>query len=98
MPSEHTENRETRHALGQVFDYIRPGTTEGISFSLSRLTDALFTNSFLGGGDISLFTPSGHRCFIRGQLSHAWMLASGGGAQTQFPGSGRRPRGCPAPP
>ena len=39
MPSERTENRKTRHALGQVFDYISPGTNEGISFSLSRLTD-----------------------------------------------------------
>jgi hypothetical protein len=65
MPSESTENRATRHALGQVFDYISPGTNEGISFSLSRLTDDLFTNSFLAGGDISLFTPSSHRGRIR---------------------------------
>src|SRR4051794_35235824 len=61
MPSERTENRTTRHALGQVFDYISPGTNEGISFALSRLTDDLFTDSFLGGGDITLFTPSAHR-------------------------------------
>jgi hypothetical protein len=85
MPSERTENRRTRHALGQVFDYISPGTNEGISFALSRLTDDLFTDSFLGGGDISLFTPSGHRGSIRSQLSHGYMLSSGGGAPTQFP-------------
>src|SRR6266480_2167931 len=85
MPSERTEDRETRHALGQVFDYISPGTNEGISFSLSRLTDDLFTNSFLGGGDISLFTPSGHRGTIRSQLSHGYILASSGAAPAQFP-------------
>jgi hypothetical protein len=85
MPSERTEDRKTRNALGQVFDYISPGTNEGISFSLSRVTDDLFTNSFLAGGDISLFTPSGHRGRIRSQLSEASMLSSAGGAPTQFP-------------
>ena len=85
MPSERTEHRETQHALGQVFDYISPGTNEGISFSLSRLTDDLFTDSFLAGGDISLFTPSGQRGSIRSQSSEGWLLSSGGGAPTQFP-------------
>lgn len=61
MPSERSEHRETQHALARVFDYISPGTNEGISFSLAQLTDDLSTDSFLAGGDISLFTPSGHR-------------------------------------
>jgi hypothetical protein len=85
MPSERTEHRDTVQALTQVYDYISPGTNEGISFSLSRLTDDLFTDSFLAGGDISLFTPSGHRGSIRSQQSNGWMLSSGGGAPTEFP-------------
>jgi len=85
MPSEHSEHQKTQHALRQVFDYISPGTNEGISFSLNRLTDDLFTDSFLGGGDISLFTPSGHRGSIRSQLSHGYVLSSSGGTPAQFP-------------
>lgn len=85
MPSEHTEHRDTQHALRHVYDYISPGTNEGISFSLSRLTDDLFTDSFLAGGDISLFTPSGRRGSIRSQQSNGWMLSSSASAPTQFP-------------
>jgi hypothetical protein len=85
MPSERSEHHKTQHALQQVFEYISPGTNEGISFSLSRLTDDLFTDSFLAGGDISLFTPSRHRGSIRSQLSNGHVLSSSGGAPTQFP-------------
>lgn len=85
MPSERTEHRDTEQALTRVYDYISPGTNEGISFSLSRLTDDLFTDSFLAGGDISLFTPSGRRGSIRSQLSNGWMLSSGGSAPSEFP-------------
>jgi hypothetical protein len=85
MASERTEHRATEHALGEVFDYIRSGTNEGISVSLSRLTDDLFTDSFLGGGDISLFTPSAVRGSIRSQDSQASMLSASGGAPSQFP-------------
>ena len=84
-PSERTEHRATERALAEVFDYISPGTNEGISFSLSRLTDDLFTDSFLGGGDISLFTASGERGSIRSQESQASVLLSSGGAPSQFP-------------
>lgn len=85
MPSERTENRDTERALTEVYDYISPGTNEGISFSLSRLTDDLFTDSFLAGGDISLFTPSGRRGSIRSQLSNGWILSSTAGSPSQFP-------------
>ena len=85
MPSERTEHRDTERALTEVYDYISPGTNEGISFSLSRLTDDLFTDSFLAGGDISLFTPSGRRGSIRSQLSNGWLLSSTGASPTQFP-------------
>jgi len=50
MPTESKERKDTQHALAQVFDYISSGTNEGISFSLSRLTDDLFTDSFLAAG------------------------------------------------
>jgi hypothetical protein len=85
MPSEHHEHRETQHALERVYAYISPGTNEGISFSLSRVTDDLFLDSFLAGGDISLFTPSSGRGSIRSQLSHGYVLAGGGGAPAEFP-------------
>jgi hypothetical protein len=85
MTSELTEHRATVHALKEVFDYISPGTNEGISFSLSRLTDDLFTDSFLAGGDISSFTPSGHSGSIRSQDSQGSVLSSTGGAPSQFP-------------
>jgi hypothetical protein len=85
MPSEHREHRETQRALEQVYDYISPGTNEGISFAFSRMTDDLFTDSFLAGGDISLFTPSGHRGSIRSQESNGYVLDGGGGVPAQFP-------------
>jgi hypothetical protein len=84
MPTERQEHRDTEKALTQVYDYISPGTNEGISFSLGRLTDDLFTDSFLAGGDISLFTPSGRRGTIRSQESNGWVLSSTGGSPTQF--------------
>jgi hypothetical protein len=86
MPSEHAEHRQTQHALKQVFEYISPGTNEGISFGVSRLTDDLYTDSFLSAGDISLFTPSGSRGVIKTNTgTDATMLDSGGGAPTSFP-------------
>jgi len=85
MPTERTEHQRTEHALREVFDYISPGTNEGISFVISRLTDDLFTDSFLGGGDISLFTASGRRGVIRSQQSNGSTLDSAGGAPAQFP-------------
>jgi hypothetical protein len=86
MPSERSEHHATRQALEEVFDYISPGTNEGISFLVSRLTDDLFTDSFLGGGDISLFTASGARGVIKSNTgTDARMLDSGGGVPADFP-------------
>lgn len=85
MTTEQSEKRDTQHALNQVFDYISPGTNEGISFSLSRLTEDLFVDSFLAGGDISLFTPAGERGTIRSQSSNGDVLSSSGGAPAEFP-------------
>ncbi|MDQ6773220.1 MAG: hypothetical protein M3024_09545 [Candidatus Dormibacteraeota bacterium] len=83
--TEFKERQATVHALEQVYQYISPGTNEGISFELSRLTDDLFTTSFLGGGDISLFTPGGHRGSIKSQSTQAYVLDSSGGAPAAFP-------------
>src|SRR4051794_4284405 len=85
MPSERSEHRATRQSLGEVHDYISPGTNEGISFLISRLTDDMFTDSFLGGGDISLFTATGPRGLIKSNTgTAAQMFDSGGGAPTRF--------------
>jgi hypothetical protein len=85
MPGEVKEHHATSAALNQVFKYISPGTNEGISFGLSRLTDELFTSSFIGGGDISLFTAGGARGTIKSQLSNGYVLDSNAGPPTSFP-------------
>ena len=85
MPSERSEHHATRQALVEVYDYISPGTNEGISFLVSRLTDDMFTDSFLGGGDISLFTAGGARGVIKSNTgTTARMFDSGGGAPASF--------------
>ncbi len=84
MPTEAQENHATQAALDELANWLRPGTNEGISFEMSRLTDDLFTDSFLGGGDISLFTASGRRGVMKSQLSKGHRLDSGGGAPAQF--------------
>jgi hypothetical protein len=83
MPSERSEHHATRQALVDVYDYISPGTNEGISFLVSRLTDDMFTDSFLGGGDISLFTAGGARGVIKSTTAR--IFDSGGGAPASFP-------------
>jgi len=82
--TESHEHQATDHALAAIYAYISPGTNEGISYAVSRLTDDLFTDSFLGGGDISLFSASGHRGTIKSQLSNGYQLSSGGGAPATF--------------
>jgi hypothetical protein len=84
MPTETTEQHATDHALDELATWLRPGTNEGISFEMSRLTDDLFSDSFLGGGDISLFTASGRRGVMTSQLSKGHRLDSGGGVPAQF--------------
>jgi hypothetical protein len=84
MATETTEQHATDHALDELASWLRPGTNEGISFEMSRLTDDLFSDSFLGGGDISLFTASGRRGVMTSQLSKGHRLDSGGGVPAQF--------------
>jgi hypothetical protein len=83
-PSERQEARPTAHALQAIHDYVAPGTNEGVSFLVSRLTEDLFTDSFLGGGDLSLFTPGAHRGSLRSQLSHGYRLDPNAGAPASF--------------
>lgn len=85
MPSEIKEHHVTSAALNKVFQYISPGTNEGISFGLARLSDDLFTSSFIGGGDISLFTAGGVRGSIKSQLATAYRLDSNAGPPASFP-------------
>ncbi len=85
MATERQEQRTTNRALDTIANWMKSGTHEGISFQISRLTDDLFTDSFLGGGDVSQFTPSGRRGKLTSQLSNAYILASGGGVPQKFP-------------
>lgn len=85
MATERQEQRATNRALDTISNWMKSGTHEGISFQVSRLTDDLFTDSFLGGGDASQFTASGRRGKLTSQLSKANILASGGSAPQQFP-------------
>jgi hypothetical protein len=80
MTTEAQEHKATTKALDEITAYVKPGTNEGISWTLSRLTDDLFGDSFLAGGDATPFTPSGKRGTLHGQLSTAWLLSGGGGA------------------
>jgi hypothetical protein len=83
--TEKQERAATSKQLDVITKYLRPGTNEGISFEISRLTDDLFTDSFLGGGDISLFTPSGKRGTVKSQLSNAFQLDPSAGPPKSFP-------------
>ena len=85
MATEKQEQKATNHALDILANWMKAGTNEGISFEISRLTDDLFTDSFLGGGDASRFTASGRRGTLTGQLAKAYILDSAGGVPHQFP-------------
>ena len=81
---EKHEHQATAHALDTLANWMRSGTNEGISFEIARLTYDLFTDSFLGGGDCSLFTASGKRGTLQSQLSNAYLLSSSGGVPQSF--------------
>src|SRR5690242_7242383 len=70
---------KTEHALEQIAAWLRPGTNEGISWTLARLTGDLFDDSLLAGGDASRYEAHGRRGRVQAQLSHAYLLAAGGG-------------------
>jgi hypothetical protein len=84
MATEREELRATNR-VDTLANWMKAGTNEGISFQISRLTDDLFTDSFLGGGDASRFTASGRRGKLTSQLSNGYILASGGGVPQLFP-------------
>src|SRR5579871_2844241 len=79
MPTETHEHHATDQAMEEMYQWLKSGTNEGASFNVSRLTDDAFTDSFIGGGDISQLTPSGKRGTIKSQLSHAYILDSNAG-------------------
>jgi hypothetical protein len=78
MTTETQEQHVTVQALKTIHQYISPGTNEGISWTLSRLTDDLFNDSLLAGGDASIFTAGGARGSIHSQESNAYLLPAGG--------------------
>src|SRR5438445_12204126 len=84
MATERQELRATNRAFDTIANWMKAGTHEGISFQISRLTDDLFADSFLGGGDASRFTASGRRGELTGQLWRPYILASGGGGTPQL--------------
>lgn len=74
-------NERTRQALNEIETYTENTDNEPPSFSLSRLTDDLFTDSFLAGG--ALINPSGST--VISENAQGSVLASGGGAPSAFP-------------
>src|SRR5207245_10826545 len=85
MATEKQEQKATNHALDILANWMKAGTNEGISFEISRLTDDLFTDPLLGGGDASRFTASGRRATLTGQLAKAYILDSHGREPPQYP-------------
>jgi hypothetical protein len=80
MSTETQEHRATAHALDAVVAYISPAAgNEGISWSLSRVTESLFDDSFLAGGDASRFTASGRRGTLHSQQSDALFFSNAPG-------------------
>jgi hypothetical protein len=65
----------TRKALDKLAKWLAPGSEhEGISFQITRLTDPLTGGSLIGGGDCSIFTPSGKRGSLESQGAVAFLL------------------------
>jgi hypothetical protein len=84
VATETAEHRATRRALKQVYDYISPGTNEGISFALSCTGISPNLDTWSAGGDISLFSPGGQHGSIHSQSSTGTVL-DGSGAAVAFP-------------
>jgi hypothetical protein len=85
LDREAAEDRTTQRELEAIYNWIKDGTNEGISFEIAHLTDDAFTDSFIGDGDCSLFTPSGARGTLNSQGSNGNVLDSGGGVPHSFP-------------
>lgn len=83
MTTETSERHATRQALKAIYDYISPGTNEGISFALSCTGISPNLDTWSGGGDMSLFTPNAHHGSISSQSATATVL-DGSGAAVAF--------------
>jgi hypothetical protein len=68
---------KTARALDQLAHYMR--TNQGIAWTLARVTEDLFDDSLLAGGDASRYEARGPRGRLHAQLSTAYLLAAGGG-------------------
>ena len=63
MVTEKQEHKATQQALDAIANWMRPPTgNEGINYAIARLGSfPSDQKSFIGGGDTSIFTPSGPR-------------------------------------
>jgi len=78
MPTEHAEHVATTLAWSEVDAWMRPGTNEGITFGITRLAGALAASaSFVGGGDLSLYTAGSPRGSLRSQGSSVDAIDAG---------------------
>src|SRR5437763_5591842 len=74
----------TRKALDKLAKWLAPGSEhEGISFQITRLTDPVTGGSLTGGGDCSIFKPSGKRGSLESQGAVALLLEGGADGPSQ---------------
>ena len=86
MVTERQEHKATRHALDEIANWMRaPLVNEGINYSIARLSAFPVANSFLGGGDASIFTPSGHRGTLTSSVDGVGLLSQDFVNITTFP-------------
>lgn len=86
MVTERQEHKATQHALDAIANWMRPPTgNEGINYSIARLSAGIATYSFLGGGDASIFTPSGRRGTLTSSVAGVGLLSSDFVTATTFP-------------
>ncbi|MGD0843345.1 MAG: hypothetical protein ABSA06_03150 [Geobacteraceae bacterium] len=86
MTTEKGEHKATEHALNAIANWMRPpSANEGISYSIARLTTDAAIYSFIGGGDASIFTPSGHRGTLSSSVDGTGLLTPDFITATSFP-------------
>src|SRR5208337_4002879 len=86
MTTEKGEHKATKHALDEIANWMRPPlTNEGINYSIARLTIDPAIFSFIGGGDASIFTPSGQRGTLSSIVDGVGLLSQDFVTATSFP-------------
>jgi hypothetical protein len=83
-PTELQEHKRLIRALGEISDWLKPGTNEGANVVLTRLTGPLDQGSFFGGADISRWAASGARGKLSSQGGTAFGLDFTGTTPVSF--------------